>query len=141
MRYRERSGPRLGLLTCAQLILTVDATIVVVALPTISRDLGIATANEQWIISLYALTFGGFLMIGGRAADLFGRRNMFATGLGIFVVMSVLCAVAQEQGLLIAGRAGQGLGAALASPAADAVPIWRFRDRWMPSRGTAKWKS
>jgi EmrB/QacA subfamily drug resistance transporter len=117
-RLRERDGLRLALLSCAQFVLVVDATIVLVSLPTISKDLHFNAGNLQWIITFYGLTFGGFLMLGGRAADVLGRRRMFMIGLATFAVMSAVCAVSQSQLMLIIGRAGQGLGAAMASPAA-----------------------
>jgi EmrB/QacA subfamily drug resistance transporter len=90
----------------------------VVSLPTIARDMNFSQGNLQWLITFYALTFGGFLMVGGRAGDLLGRRKTFVLGLSIFAVMSALCGLAQSSTMLILCRAGQGLGGALASPAA-----------------------
>jgi EmrB/QacA subfamily drug resistance transporter len=132
---KERDGLRLGLLSCAQFVLVVDATIVLVSLPTISRELHFSQSNLQWVITFYALTFGGFLMVGGRAGDLLGRRRVFVTGLFLFAAMSALCALAQSPGMLIAGRAGQGLGAAMASPAALSLLTSTFPEG--PKRNTA----
>ena len=95
-----------------------DFSIVNVALPAIQRDLGFSPQNLQWIVSAYSLMLGGFLLLGGRAADLFGRRRVFMLGLGLFTIASLVAGLAQTQWVLIAARATQGLGAAIVSPAA-----------------------
>jgi EmrB/QacA subfamily drug resistance transporter len=105
----------------AQLMVVLDATIVNVALPSIQRGLGLSPANLQWVVNAYTLTFGGFLLLGGRMADLFGRRRLFVIGVAVFTAASFLNGIAVSSGMLIASRALQGFGAALVSPAALAV--------------------
>ena len=95
-----------------------DATVVNVALPSIQRDLGFSAANLQWVINGYTLVFGGFLLLGGRAGDLFGRRRLFLAGVAIFSFASLLNGLATSDTWLVAARALQGLGGALVSPAA-----------------------
>lgn len=91
-----------------------------VALPSIQRDLGFSVGNLQWVVTAYSLTFGGLLLMGGRLADLFGRRRVFLIGLVLFTGASLLGGFAQNQGTLIAARSVQGIGAAVLSPA---VPV------------------
>src|SRR3954467_10350133 len=98
-----------------QLMIAVDATIVNVALPSIQQDLGFSQADLTWVVNAYLLTFGGFLLLAGRLGDLIGRKKVFLGGLVLFTVVSVLCGLAQSQGLLIAARALQGVGGAAAS--------------------------
>lgn len=119
----------LALLCTAQLMVVLDATIVNLALPAIQRDLGFSGADLQWIINGYVLTFGGLLLLGGRAADLFVRRNVFVAGLVVFVVASLLCGLSGSQGMLIAGRVAQGVGAALMSSAALSILLVTFTGR------------
>src|SRR6476660_9825519 len=102
----------LALLCTVQFMVVLDIAIVNVALPSIQTDLGFSQENLQWVISAYALVFGGFLLLGGRLADLTGRRIVFMSGLVIFTVGSLLCGFAWSEGALIAARALQGLGAA-----------------------------
>ncbi|CAM5428755.1 MFS transporter [Streptomyces tanashiensis] len=83
-----------------------------VALPSMRTDLGLSAAGLQWVISAYAIAFAGFMLLGGRAADLYGRKTMFLLGLGLFTAASVAGGLAQEGWQLVAGRAAQGLGAA-----------------------------
>src|SRR6187200_2314012 len=94
----------------AQFMVVLDATIVNVALPSIQTDLGLSEANLQWIVNAYALVFGGFLLLGGRAGDLLGRKRIFLIGLVVFTVSSFLAGVSGSSGMLIAARAAQGLG-------------------------------
>jgi MFS family permease len=89
---------------------------VIVALPTIGHDLGLAERDLQWVASIYALCFGGLLLLAGRAADLYGRRRLFAPGLALFTVASLACGLASTPMVLVAARAVQGLGAAVAVP-------------------------
>ncbi|WP_327090979.1 MFS transporter [Nonomuraea sp. NBC_01738] len=107
----------LALLALAQLITSLDYFIVIVAIPDIAADLGFSPQSLQWVASAYAVAYGGFLMLGGRAADLFGRRRMFVLALGLFAVSSLAGGLATSQGLLVAARAVQGLGGALLFPA------------------------
>src|SRR5437667_9223241 len=105
----------LALLCGVQFMVVLDVAIVNVALPSIQSDLHFSQENLQWVISAYALVFGGFLLLGGRVADLLGRRRIFFVGLILFTVGSLLCGLAWSEGSLIAFRAFQGLGAATIS--------------------------
>ena len=102
----------LALILAVQFMVILDVAIVNVALPSIQVDLGFSQENLQWVISAYALVFGGFLLLGGRSADLLGRRRVFIVGTVIFTVGSLLCGLAWSDESLIAFRAFQGLGAA-----------------------------
>jgi EmrB/QacA subfamily drug resistance transporter len=115
---RRNRWATLAVLAFAQFIVVLDVTIVNVALPHIQSDLKFSTTGLQWVISVYTLLFGGFLLLGGRAADLLGSRRTFTTGLALFGVASLAAGLAPSAGLLIAARAVQGVGAALVSPAA-----------------------
>src|SRR5829696_1148642 len=105
------------LLCATQFIIVLDIAIVNVALPSIALDLDFAPQDLQWVSSAYALTFGGFLLLGGRAADLLGRRRLFIAGLALFAAASLACGLASSDAQLIGFRAVQGLGAALIAPA------------------------
>jgi EmrB/QacA subfamily drug resistance transporter len=118
----------LALLCTVQFMVVLDVAIVNVALPSIQRDLGFSQQNLQWVISAYALLFGGFLLLGGRAADLLGRRRVFRAGLVVFTVASLLSGLAWSEGALIASRALQGLGSAIISPAALSILTTTFRE-------------
>jgi EmrB/QacA subfamily drug resistance transporter len=111
----------LVVISTAQLMLVLDATIVAVALPSIQRDLHFSLANLQWIVTAYTLTFGGLLLLGGRLGDVLGRRRMFMSGLVVFSLASLAGGVATTSGWLIAARAVQGIGAAIAAPTALAL--------------------
>jgi EmrB/QacA subfamily drug resistance transporter len=114
-------------IVCAAFFMTVlDVSIVNVALPSIGRALHFSEANLQWVITAYAITFGGFLLLGGRAADLLGRRRVFYVGVMLFTVASFLCGLAWSEGVLIGARALQGLGAAIISPAALSIITTSF---------------
>jgi EmrB/QacA subfamily drug resistance transporter len=110
----------------AQLLLTIDAMIVTLALPAIQRSLGFSPTGLQWVIGAYALAFGGFLLLGGRLADLLGRRAVFITGAGVFTVASLACGLAGSPGVLVAARAVEGLGAALVAPATMSLILAMF---------------
>ncbi len=116
----------LVLISIAQLMVVLDATIANIALPYIQVDLEISNANLPWIVTGYALAFGSLLLLGGRLGDLYGRRKVFMTGLAIFAVASLLGGLATNEPLLLAARGLQGLGAALASPAALALITTTF---------------
>jgi EmrB/QacA subfamily drug resistance transporter len=118
----------LALLSAVQFMVVLDIAIVNVALPSIKIDLEFSQANLQWVISAYALVFGGFLLLGGRAADLLGRRRIFMLGLVAFTIGSLLCGLAWSEGSLIGARAIQGLGAAAISPAALAILMTTFAE-------------
>ena len=119
-------GWALVLICIAQLMVVLDATIANIALPYIGRDLHMSGTNLTWIVTGYALAFGGFLLLGGRLGDLYGRRRTFMLGLSIFAVASLLGGLAQSEALLLTSRGVQGLGAALASPAALALITTTF---------------
>ena len=122
-----------------QFMVVLDATIVNVALPSIKADLGISQANLQWIVNAYTLLFGGFLLLGGRAADLFGRRNLFIAGATVFSVASLVNGFASSEEMLIGARAAQGLGAALMSPAALAVITTSFAEGAERTKALSIW--
>jgi len=114
-----RKGVALVVVAISQLMVVLDATIVNVALPDISRSLSVrSNADLQWVVTAYTLTFGGFLLLGGKLADRLGRRRIFMTGAGLFAFASLLGGISGNLGLLIAARALQGMGGALMSPAA-----------------------
>ncbi|HEY3106075.1 MAG TPA: MFS transporter [Gaiellaceae bacterium] len=118
----------LAVLGIAYLMVVLDVSIVNVALPSIQKDLHFSTENLQWVVSAYALTFGGFLLLGGRAGDLLGRRRLFMAGLLLFSVFSLLCGLATSSGMLIAFRALQGLGGAILSPSVFSIVSVTFRE-------------
>src|ERR687887_1175361 len=128
----QRKWLALALLASVQFMVVLDIAIVNVALPSIQTDLGFSQENLQWVISAYALFFGGFLLLGGRAADLLGRRRIFLAGLVVFTTASLLAGLAWSEGSLIGARAFQGLGAAVITPAALSILSTTFtegRDR------------
>src|SRR5919199_2088307 len=114
----ERRWLALALLAAAQFVVVLDAAIVNVALPSIGRDLHFNQDDLSWVVNAYTLTFGGFLLLGGRLADLLGRRRLFLGGLILFALASLAGGLSQSDTWLVAARAVQGLGAALLSPAA-----------------------
>src|SRR5690348_9816363 len=118
----------LALLCVVQFMVVLDIAIVNVALPSIQVDLGFSQENLQWVISAYALVFGGFLLLGGRAADMLGRRRVFMGGLAVFTVGSLLAGFAWSEASLIGARGLQGLGAAIISPAALSILMTTFRE-------------
>src|SRR5213595_2200917 len=116
-------------LVCAAFFMTVlDVSIVNVALPSIGKSLNFSRENLQWVITAYAIAFGGFLLLGGRAADLLGRRRVFIVGLVVFTIASLVCGLAQSEGMLIASRAVQGFGGAIISPAALSIVMTSFEE-------------
>ena len=124
----RRKWLALALLSAVQFMVILDIAIVNVALPSIKIDLGFSQENLQWVISAYALFFGGFLLLGGRAADLLGRRRLFLAGLVLFTLSSLLAGLAWSEGSLIAARSFQGLGAAVISPAALSILSTTFTE-------------
>jgi EmrB/QacA subfamily drug resistance transporter len=124
----RRRWSALALIVTAQFMVILDVAIVNVALPSIQHDLGFSDANLQWVISAYAIMFGGALLLGGRLADLLGRRRMFVAGLLLFAASSLLAGFAWSAGSLIAFRAVQGLGGALLAPAALSLLMTTFAE-------------
>src|SRR5215211_6034714 len=108
----------LALLCAVQFMVVLDVSIVNIALPSIQADLGFSQENLQWVMSAYALVFGGFLLLGGRAADVLGRRKLFVAGIVVFTLASLFAGFAWSEASLIGARALQGLGAAMITPAA-----------------------
>jgi EmrB/QacA subfamily drug resistance transporter len=135
----RRKGIILALLAIAQFVVVLDASIVNVALPSIGRGLHFSQDSLSWVVNAYVLTFGGFLLLGGRAADLLGRRKVFVVGLVIFAIASLLGGLAQSPGWLIAARAVQGFGAALLSPAALSIVTTTFADGAERNRALGVW--
>ena len=124
----RRKWLALALLCAVQFMVILDIAIVNVALPSIQVDLGFSQENLQWVISAYALIFGGFLLLGGRMADIIGRRKLFLIGLAVFTVGSLLCGLSWDEASLIGSRAIQGLGAAIISPAALSILMTTFAE-------------
>src|SRR6266540_2955257 len=118
----------LALLLGVQFMVVLDIAIVNVALPSIQTDLGFSQQNLQWVVSAYALLFGGFLLLGGRVADLIGRRRVFVVGLVVFTGASLLSGLAWSETALISARALQGLGAAMITPAALSILTTTFAE-------------
>ncbi len=137
--YLDRRWIALILLCVAQFVVVLDASIVNVALPSIGTGLHFSEANLPWVVNAYVITFGGFLLLGGRAADLLGRRRVFMAGLLVVAVASLLAGFATNQGQLIAARAAQGLGAAIISPAALSIVTTLFRDGAERNKALGAW--
>jgi EmrB/QacA subfamily drug resistance transporter len=125
----------------AQFMVVLDATIVNVALPSIQRGLHFSAANLQWVVNAYTLIFGGFLLLGGRAADLIGRKRLFMAGIALFSLASLLNGLAQSPTMLIVGRGLQGLGAALVSPAALSIITTTFTETQERTRALGVWSA
>src|SRR3954454_15154785 len=125
----------------AQFMVILDATIVNVALPSIQHGLHFSSANLQWVINAYTLMFGGFLLLGGRAADLFGRRRLFVAGVALFSIASLINGFATSSDMLIAGRALQGLGGALVSPAALSIITTTFAEGSDRTKALGVWSA
>jgi EmrB/QacA subfamily drug resistance transporter len=139
MRQTTNPWVVLVLICLAQFMVILDATIVNVALPSIQKDLNLSEGNLQWIVNAYTLVFGGFLLLGGRAGDLLGRKRLFLIGLVVFTVASLLDGLASSEGMLIGARALQGLGAALVSPAALSIISTTFEEGAERARALGVW--
>jgi EmrB/QacA subfamily drug resistance transporter len=124
----DRRWLTLAIVGAAFFMTVLDVAIVNVAIPSIEKDLNISELTAQWTITAYAITFGGFLLLGGRMADLLGRRRIFVVGLVLFTIASLVCGLANGPGLLFTARAVQGLGAAIISPAALSIVSTTFRE-------------
>src|SRR4051812_7164909 len=125
---KDRRWSALALIVTAQFMVILDVAIVNVALPSIKTDLNFSQTNLQWVVSSYAILFGGTLLLGGRLADILGRRRVFIAGLGLFALSSLLCGLAWSEGSLIAFRGLQGLGGALLAPAALSLLTTTFAE-------------
>ena len=137
--YRERRWIALILLCFAQFIVVIDASIVNVALPSIGEGLDFSQENLSWVVNAYVLTFGGFLLLGGRMADLLGRRRVFITGLLLVAAASLAAGFSANEGQLIAARAAQGLGAAIISPSALSIITTTFSDGAERNKALGAW--
>jgi len=140
-RTNDRRWHALALLLTAQFMVLIDLTIVTIALPSIQASLHFSRASLQWVLGAYMLTFGGCLLLGGRASDVFGRRRVFMTGLVIFGLGTLWCGLAQSSGELVAARALQGLGGALFSPAALALLTVTFSEDSERVRAMSLWSA
>ncbi len=136
---RTATSPLLVVVCLAQFMVILDVSIVNVALPSIHSALHFSTPGLQWVVNAYTLTFAGLLMLGGRCADLLGRRRVFLGGTALFAASSLLCAVADSRGLLIGARALQGLGGAVLSPATLSIVTSAFREGPERNRAVGMW--
>ncbi|WP_373429271.1 MFS transporter [Streptomyces sp. V4I23] len=127
-RRQGRPGIALAVIAALQLMVVLDTTIVNIALPHIQGALEFTTTQLSWVVNAYTLTFGGLLLLGGRAGDILGRRRVFVSGVLLFTVASLLCGIAQEPWQMLAARALQGVGGAIASPTALALITTTFRE-------------
>ncbi|HEX4626812.1 MAG TPA: MFS transporter [Solirubrobacteraceae bacterium] len=139
MTRRLRHPAVLGLLAVAEFMLTLDLSIVNVGLPAIRADLGFDQGSLQWVVNGYGLTFAGFLLLGGRAADLFGGRRVFLSALGVFTLSSLACGLADAQGTLVAARIVQGLSAGVLSPATLSMLTSTYRAPDERNRALSLW--
>jgi len=137
--FESRRWQALVLLCAAQFVVVLDASIVNVALPSIGEGLGFSQENLAWVVNAYILTFGGFLLLGGRMADLLGRRRVFISGLLLVAVASLAAGFAATEGQLIAARAAQGLGAAIISPSALSIVTTIFKDGAERNKALGVW--
>lgn len=138
-RHASNKWIVLVLICLAQFMVILDATIVNVALPSIQKDLHLSEGSLQWIVNAYTLVFGGFLLLGGRAGDLLGRKRLFLVGLVIFTGASLLDGLSSSEGMLVAARCVQGLGAALISPAALSIISTTFEEGAERARALGVW--
>ena len=142
-RAPGRANPWLvvAIVCVAQFMVVLDATIVNVALPSIQRGLRFSPSSLQWVINMYTLIFGGFMLLGGRAGDLIGRKRVFGAGIVLFSGASLLNGLAQSSGMLIAGRGLQGLGGALLAPAVLSIITTTFSDATDRAKALAIWSA
>ena len=138
---KVHKGLILAVLAIAQFMVVLDASIVNVALPAISKGLHFSASNLQWIVTAYTLAFGGFLLFGGRMADIFGRRRTFLIGLVAFTIGSMIVGVSQNETMMIGARAVQGLAAAFMSPAALSIVLTEFREGKDRNRALGVWSA
>ncbi|HEY6150147.1 MAG TPA: MFS transporter, partial [Gaiellaceae bacterium] len=129
----------LAVIVAAQFMVVLDVAIVNVALPSIKTDLHFSQESLQWVITAYAITFGGFLLLGGRAGDILGRKRMFLIGVTIFSIASLVCGLANATGVLVAARAVQGFGAAIVSPATLSIITTTFEEGAQRAKALGVW--
>src|SRR4051812_16091154 len=135
----SRRNWTLFLCCLAQFMVILDVSVVNVALPSIRNDLGFSAVDLQWVVNAYTLTFAGFLLLGGRAADLLGHRRVFVAGLLLFALASLAGGLAAGQGQLVVARAAQGLGGAVVAPATLSILTTTFREGAERNRALALW--
>ncbi len=140
-RLRKADNLVLAIVCLAQFMVVLDISIVNVALPSIQKDLGFSAANLQWVVTAYSLTFGGLLLLGGRLADLFGRRRILLLGLVLFTGASLIGGFSQNQATLIAARSLQGVGAAVLSPATLTILTVTFTEQRARARALGVWSA
>src|SRR3954466_1958022 len=131
----------LYVLCLGDLMIVLDTTIVNVALPSIRTDLGFSQTSLAWVVNAYILTYGGFMLLGGRLGDLYGHRRLFLAGLGIFALASLACGLSTSQGPLVAARAVQGVGGAVASAVALSLIMTLFTDPGERRKAWGSWAS
>src|SRR4051812_30059454 len=131
----------LALVCLAQFMVVLDVSIVNVALPSIRDDLHLSTAGLQWVVNAYAIAFAGFLLLGGRAADIFGRRRIFILGLALFTAASLVGGFAQNGTMLLAARVAQGLGGAVLSPATLTILTTTYPEGPARARALGVWSA
>src|SRR4051794_2493799 len=136
---RINANAVLAVVAVAQFMVILDSTVVNVALPTIRIDLGFSEQNLSWVLNAYTLMFGGFLLLGGRAADRLGRRRLFVAGIAVFSGASLVCGLAQSEAMLLVARGAQGLGGAMVSPAALSIVLTTFAEGPERNRALAVW--
>jgi EmrB/QacA subfamily drug resistance transporter len=136
---RVNAGAVLAIVAVAQFMVVLDASIVNVALPTIKHDVGFSEQSLSWILNAYTLIFGGFLLLGGRAADRLGRRRLFMAGIALFALASLVCGLSQSEGELLVARGFQGLGGAMVSPAALSIILTTFAEGPERNRALSVW--
>ncbi|HLB17857.1 MAG TPA: MFS transporter, partial [Gaiellaceae bacterium] len=129
----------LAVVATAFFMTILDVSIVNVALPSIARSLHFSRENLQWVITAYSIAFGGFLLLAGRAADLLGRRRVFMVGVALFTLASLVCGLAQSEGMLIVARAVQGLGGAIITPAALSIVMTSFEEGTERNKALGIW--
>src|SRR5258708_21021503 len=140
MRHRPSSTNALLFVVClAQFMVILDVAVVNIALPSMRAGLHFSTAGLQWVVNAYTLTFAGFLMLGGRCADLLGRRRVFLAGTALFALSSLGCALAGSRGMLISLRALQGVGGAIVSPATLSIITSSLPEGRERNRGLGMW--
>jgi EmrB/QacA subfamily drug resistance transporter len=138
-RVRANANTVLAIVAVAQFMVVLDASIVNVALPSIQRAVGFSEQSLSWVLNAYTLLFGGFLLLGGRAADRLGRRRLFMAGMALFAVASLACGLSQSEATLLIARGAQGLGGAMVSPAALSIILTTFAEGSERNRALAVW--
>jgi EmrB/QacA subfamily drug resistance transporter len=136
---RASANAVLGLVAVAQFMVVLDASVVNVALPSVQRDVGFSEQSLSWVLNAYTLIFGGFLLLGGRAADRLGRRRLFVAGIALFAAASLACGLSQSEATLLIARGAQGLGGAMVSPAALSIILTTFAEGSERNRALAVW--